>query len=94
MSHRQKFEEFDAKYPDVYEMFERFTFEKIRQGYKHYSAMAVMQRVRWETEAGADLFSSGEPFKVNNNHVPYYARKFHAEHPRFDGFFRMRSVKS
>ena len=90
----QQFEEFHADHPEVYEYFKKFTFEKIAQGYEHYSVTAIMERVRWETEAGADLFTSGEPFKINNNLRAEYSRKFMRDHPLFEGFFRTRRQRS
>ena len=92
--HQAAFDKFHATYPEVYDMFVRFTFEKIRQGYQNYSSRVVLERVRWETDAGADLFGGDEPFKINNNFQPYYARKFHADYPNFDGFFRTRRMQS
>jgi len=84
------FAAFDAAHPEVWAMFERFTFEAIRRGYSHHSADAVMHRVRWETSANAN----GKPFKVNNNHVAFYARSFHRKHPLHAGFFRTRKSKA
>lgn len=92
--HTEKFNEFHAAYPEVYENFKRFAFEKIAQGFKHYSAQSILERVRWETEAGADLFTTGEPFKINNNYTAEYSRKFTADNPRFEGFFRQRRQRS
>lgn len=83
---------FHKENPDVYDHFKKFTFEKIRFGYKHYSSRAVIHRVRWETDAGDPEKVDG--FKINNNHSPYYARMFMWEYPQFAGFFRNRTVKS
>lgn len=82
---------FHNNHPEVWDYFERFTFEKIRQGHKHYSAMGVWQRIRWECDSGADGVAE---FKINNNYVPYYSRRFMAMYPEHEGFFRTREPYS
>jgi len=83
---RDAFERFDADNPKVWELFVRFTKQLIARGFKHYSADAVLHRVRWETA----VETTGDAFKVNNNFVSGYARKFEREYPEHAGFFRMR----
>ena len=88
---REQCANYHAKHPEVWDYFVQFTFEKIKQGYKHYSAMGVWQRLRWELSVGADGVSE---FKINNNYVPYYARRFMKKYPEHDGFFRTREPHS
>lgn len=83
----QKAREFHQKHPEVWTLFCRFAFEMIRTGRKHYSADAVMHRVRWETDQGRDFENEGG-FKISNNHVAFYSRWFMACYPQHDGFFR------
>ncbi len=84
------FNEYHEKNPHVYELFKRFTFEKIRQGYKHLGAKAVMERIRWESPIKTD----GSEFKVNNNHPAYYARLFMRDFPQHQGLFQLRKSKA
>lgn len=87
--------EFDKKRPIVWRLFKKFTFDRILKGFDQYSADAVMHRVRWETAQGREGPYSGEGnFKINNNHVCFYARRFMREYPDHDGFFRVRVQKS
>lgn len=88
---REQCEKFHAEHPEVWELFVRFAKEKALIGFKHYSAMAVFQRVRWETDTGGDGVST---FKLNNNYVPFYARRFMRMYPHLDGFFRTRRQTS
>lgn len=81
------FAAFDRANPRIWKLFERFTLERVDHGFCHYSADAIMHRVRWETPARGDD-SSG--FKINNNHVAQYARKFARLHPEHGEFFRFR----
>lgn len=76
---------FHQAHPEVWRYFEQFTFDRINQGFQHYSADAIMHRVRWETSAG-----SKTQFKISNNHVAYYARAFMRRYPQHNGFFRTR----
>jgi hypothetical protein len=81
-----RFAEMDAANPHIWELFVRFTFEKISAGFLHYGATAVLNRVRWETAARA----SGSGFKLNNNWNAFYVRKFNRVYPQHATFFRTR----
>lgn len=88
MSPAARFAEIDAANPDVWRMFVAFTHELMRRGFQHYSADAVLHRIRWQTDTPLD---DGSSFKINNNWSAFYARKFHAAYPKHDGFFRLRT---
>jgi hypothetical protein len=77
---------YHVEHPEVYELFKRFAFEVIDAGYDNYSARGIFHRMRWHTE----IEMSGERFKINSTHSPYYARKFHQDFPIYRGFFRTR----
>ena len=83
----RRFAELDMAHPEIWQLFERFTFELIRRGFQRYSADAVMHRVRWETAAALD---DGQGYKIANIWVAFYARKFNKRHPKHIGFFRLR----
>lgn len=84
------FEEFHWGNPSVYKLFKKFAFEVIRKGHQQYSADAIMHRVRWET----NVVTSDDEFKVNNNHVAFYARMFMRDFPEYKGFFRLRKSEA
>jgi hypothetical protein len=86
--------EFDKKFikyhranKRVWRMFARFTLDAIEAGFDHYSARAVLHRMRWHTDIDA---KSDRRFKLNNNYTPCYARLFHQVYEEHDGFFRTR----
>jgi len=84
----EKASEFDENHPHVRGLFIKFSFEIIGRGFAHYSAQAIFERIRWETdEADVDGKSM---FKLNNNYVAWYARRFMETYPEYDGFFRTR----
>jgi len=95
---RESFEKFLTEHPKVWDLFVQFTFDRIRIGFKHYSAYAIVERIRWETD---QAHTNGEMFKVSNNHRPFFGRKFMDDYPDFapkelgeDGFFRIRKQTS
>lgn len=79
---------FNKANPEVWGMFSRFTFERIRMGFKNYSANAIFERIRWETDQADD--EGGSTFKMNNNYRAFYARAWMLKYPEYDGFFRLR----
>lgn len=96
---REQVEAYNRKHPEVWEEFVRFSLEKAEGARcRHYSAMGVWQRLRWEFSVGADGESE---FKINNNFVPHYARQFMKAYPKYaspapgeHGFFKLRKLTS
>lgn len=82
----KEFEVFHRDNPKVWEMFERFALATVSRGKHHYGAKAIMERVRWEM----DFQTFGDSFKINNNHIAFYARMFLRKHPSCAGFFATR----
>lgn len=80
---------FHWDYPQIWELFEQFTFASINRGMEHYSSNAIFERIRWHI----DIDTKSE-VKLNNNFRAYYARLFHVRHPEHDGFFRNRRLTS
>ena len=85
---QQEVTRFHRAHSEVWEHFERFALAKAAT-HMHYSADAIMHRVRWETESAAE-----KDFKINNNYVAFYARRFARVHPEHAEFFRMRRQPS
>jgi len=85
----QRFQQFHADNPQVYELFDRFTREVIRRGYKRFSSDAILHRIRWETS----VVTTDRQFKINDHYTAYYARLWMQNNPQYDGFFSLRSIK-
>jgi len=78
---------FTAPVPlDVITMFEKLTMDVQRAGYQHYSADAILHRIRWHFRVEQGL----REFKCNNNWTAELARWFMDKHPHMNGFFRTR----
>ena len=82
------FREYDKEHPQVWTLFIKFSLSLIYRGFKNYGAVAVMNRIRWETDK--PNVDGASEFKINNNFIPFYARKFMEHFSQYEGFFRTR----
>lgn len=72
---------------DVCHLFEKLTLDLWNAGWEHYSARAVLHRIRWHKHV--DI--GDRSFKCNNNWTPALARWFMALHPYTGDFFHTRA---
>jgi len=86
---QEAFERFDNRHPEVYELFVKFVREILAAGHNHYSAHAILLRIRWHYDIDPD---HNEDFKLNNNYSSRYARKFVEDYPMHKDFFTFRSL--
>jgi hypothetical protein len=71
---------------DVRTLFEKLAFDVAARGHEHYSADAILHRIRWHYDIDV-----GDPdFKCNNNWTADLSRWFMDKYPQMDGFFRTR----
>ena len=82
----QQFKVFHEANPEVYQMFERFTFDAIYRGHERLSAEMIINRIRWETK----VITTDNDYKINNNYKPFYSRLFLEQHPQHKDFFQLR----
>jgi len=78
------FKRFHENNPRVFHQVVRYADQQ-RQIRKHYSIEIIINVIRFWT----DLDSVGEPFKINNNYKPYYARMY-MQYRECKGFFELR----
>ncbi len=88
---RSDFDEYHERNPQVWAMFKRFTFEAILSGRSRIGAKMIAERIRWETFLRP---AEGDEFKINNNYVAFYARKFMCEFPEHDSVFQTRTSQA
>ena len=89
---REQVQRFHDDNPEVWDLFVRFTLQKINRGFSHYSARGIFHRIRWETDDPS--YEKGVEFKLNDHHSPFYARRFMKMYPEHEGFFRTREQTS
>src|SRR4051812_34937339 len=83
-------ETIDGIPPAVVAMFEQITLQLLRQGYQHYSARAILHRIRWHHTV--DL--GQRDFKCNNNWTPRLSRWLMQKHAHLGDFFEIRASPS
>ena len=86
-----RFEAFHKAHPHVFELFRRFANEMQQVGHAHYSADAIIHRIRWEHDENPERDGT---FKINDHFSSRYARLLMDSDPRFDGFFELRELKT
>ena len=77
-------QEYMARYPQIYQTFERFTHEALKAGRQRVGAKMIAERMRWET------FITGDEYRVNNTYVSAMARRFMDENPLYGKVFETR----
>jgi hypothetical protein len=86
---RQAFEDFHQANPHIWDLFVQFSHD-IRANHSHFSADAVLHRIRWEVATTTTEYEAGS-HKINNNYSAFYARKLMDADPSFAGFFSTRT---
>jgi hypothetical protein len=77
---------FDGYDPEIWRLFEKFTFEMIERGFVSFPVTPVLHRVNFElTPTGP------RPTKTNLSTGLVYARMFESLHPEHTGFFGPRA---
>lgn len=82
----ERFAEFHAANPQVFELFEQFARELRDAGLQKGSAELIVQRIRWH----AALVTRGDSFKINDHYRARYARLLVETCPEFAGWFEFR----
>lgn len=89
MNLKDKFDAWDQENPAVYELFCKFTLQAAARGHKRLSAWMIVNRIRWETS----VVTTGNDYKVSNDFIALYARKFMENYPQYQGFFSVKTMK-
>jgi|TARA_B110001469_G_scaffold90739_1_gene86169 hypothetical protein len=77
---------FHNEHPEIYEGFRKYAMKALAIR-NRWSARAIFHLLRWDT-----LLDSGGEYKICDGWSPYYAKKFMAESPKHEGFFRTRNM--
>lgn len=86
----ERFEAYHAANPNVYDMFVLFTQDAILAGKTKLSHWLIINRIRWESDI---VVRTVEPFKISNDFVALYARKYMKEHPEHGEIFNTKEMK-
>ncbi len=87
---KKAYEEYNKQNPEIWTLFKSFADQRMSIGFSHYSVNAIFELIRWHFDtANEDGLSA---FKLNNNHRPFYARRYNNRVG--SNFFRIRAQKS
>tara|TARA_B110000503_G_scaffold39926_1_gene65569 strand:+ start:41 stop:319 length:279 start_codon:yes stop_codon:yes gene_type:complete len=89
MTLTQKFDAWNEENPEVYKLFCKFSLQAAARGHKRLSAWMIVNRIRWETA----VVTTGNDYKVSNDFIALYARKFMIDYPQHAGFFLIKTMK-
>jgi len=85
VSHLANFSRFHEENPSIFHQVVRYADQQ-KQKRKRYSIEIIINVIRFWT----DLKTVGEPFKINNNYKPYYARMY-MQYRNCKKFFELRN---
>lgn len=71
---------------DVCDLFEKLTLQVKNSGLNHYSADAILHRIRWDHQVERGIHD----FKANNNWTSKLSRWLMDKRPDLKGFFETR----
>ena len=72
MNNTEAFKKFDRNNPHVWKLFTDIVIKHINSGHNRGSVEFIFNIMRWEH----DMETTDPFYKINNNHKPYYARKW------------------
>lgn len=88
-TNRERFEAFHAANPRIADVFERLIEQWLAAGHERVGMKAVAERIRWEWGV-----THGDAFKLNNNHVAYYAELMLARRPEWASAIQTRGERA
>jgi len=88
LARKQAWWEWHQKNPQVWMMFERFSFEAVNRGRKKISHWLIINRIRWETA----ILTTGSDFKISNDYIAFYARLWKAKYPMHEDLFNTKKM--
>ena len=71
MTRQEQFDKFDREHPEFWNEFSYRAYIMMEKGRKHYSARTIFEVLRWHSD-----LDSGTEYKIQNNWIPFYAKKF------------------
>ena len=83
---QEQFDVFHEQNPQIYFELVKLANELKLKGRKKYGIKSLFEIIRWHRA----MSTSGDEFKLNNNHAPFYARLIMARESDLEGFFEIR----
>lgn len=86
----EKWAEYHKKNPDFYRLFVQYSLEAIKAGHTRLSPWLIANRIRWESLI---TITKTDTYKVPNDFIAIYSRKFSKDYPDHSDFFATRPLK-
>ncbi len=83
------FQQYHQSNPHLYELYKMIAIKLIRQGRRKIGSKYIFEHMRYDFT----FRSENDPFKINNNFAPMYARKFILENPQYGHLFNFKPLK-
>lgn len=85
---KKEWEDYHRENPIVWQYFQKFAFEAIAKNKKKISHWLIINRIRWEYY----VVTTGKDFKINNNHIAFYARLWQQTYPAHNELFNIKKM--
>jgi len=85
---KREWEDYHRENPMVWEYFQKFAFEAVAKGRSKISHWLIINRIRWEVY----IVTTGEEFKISNNHIAFYARLWQQTFPQHKQLFNTKRM--
>lgn len=86
----EKFADFHAANPHVYEFIRDRAMKLKRYGHKKWSIEEIWNNLRWVKQCP----TTGKPYSLNNNFKRFYVDLLLEREPSLEGFFNVRERRS
>lgn len=87
---QERFEQFHASNPHVYEALRKLALEMRGRGIPRYSIKGLFEQLRWLYA----LQTQGEEYKLSNDLTSRYVRLLIERNPELNGFFSTRELRT
>lgn len=74
--------------PLIWENFEKFAFQAMRQNRKKISHWLIINRIRWEVF----ISTTGKDYKIGNDYIAFYARLWREKYPQHKDLFNIKRM--
>lgn len=83
------FQQYHQANPHLYELYKAIAISLAKQGRRYIGSKFIFEEMRFNHT----FQSNNDPFKVNNNFAPHFARKFVLEYPQYGHLFKFKPLK-
>lgn len=87
---KDAFTKYEEKNPHVYEAFKKNALELAKAGVRKTSAWLIINKMRWDSMVSVNTELD---YKIPNDFIGIYARRFMSEHPEYGSLFSVKSTK-